>query len=239
MPIDLRLTAIPAPADAPLASFFTTAASGAEGAEDIAVAVQGASTAGLDSYLGGPAADVLAACEATGAAGDTAVTVAHVDGAARRVVFLGLGDGSEPDMRKAGAALGRQLSAGRRVLVSAAREQPAGRVRAFAEGLLLGSYQFSLASGPEPGLGPDGPPGEVRMLVGDGESHLAAVAQARTIADAVALARDLVNMPSARKTPAWLAEQAALAAAASGLSVRIWEPDELAAEGFGGLLAVG
>jgi len=77
------------------------------------------------------------------------------------------------------------------------------------------------------------------MLVGAGESHLAAVAQARTIADAVGLARDLVNMPSARKTPAWLAEQAALAAAASGLSVRIWEPDELAAEGFGGLLAVG
>jgi leucyl aminopeptidase len=239
LPIDIRLTAIPTPADTPLASFFSTAASGAEGAEDIVVAVQGASTAGLDPYLGGPAADVLAACEAAGDAGDVAVTVAHVDGTARRVVFLGLGDGSEPDMRKAGAALGRRLSPGRRVLVSAAREQPAEAVRAFAEGLLLGSYEFSLASGREPGAAPDGPPGEVRMLVGAGESHPAAVARARTIAGAVALARDLVNMPSARKTPAWLAAEAARVAAASGLSVRVREPDELAAEGFGGLLAVG
>jgi leucyl aminopeptidase len=239
LPIDIRLTAIPAPADTPLASFFTTAASGAEGAEDIAVAVQGAGTAGLDPHLGGPAADVLAACEATGDAGDVAVTVAHVGGTARRVVFLGLGDETGPDMRKAGAALGRRLLPGRRMLVSAAREQPAEAVRAFTEGLLLGSYQFSLASGREPGVRPDGPPGEVRMLVGAGESYPAAVAQARTIAEAVALARDLVNMPSARKTPAWLAGEAVRVAAASGLSVRVWEPDELAAEGFGGLLAVG
>ena len=153
MPIDIRLTAIPTSVDTPLASYFTVAASGAEDAEDIVVPVQGASTAGLDPYLGGPAADVLAACEATGEAGDITVTVAHVDGTARRVMFLGLGDGSRQDMRKAGAALGRRLSPGRRVLTSAAREQPAEAVRAFAEGLLLGSYQFSLASRPEPGEG--------------------------------------------------------------------------------------
>ena len=70
-------------------------------------------------------------------------------------------------------------------------------------------------------------------------SQPAAVDEARTIAGAVALARDLVNMPSVRKTPGWLAEEAARVAAASGLSVRIWEPDQLAADGFGGLLAVG
>jgi leucyl aminopeptidase len=241
LPIDIRLTAIPTTVDTPLASYFTVAASGAEGAEDIVVPVQGASTAGLDPYLGGPAADVLAACEATGEAGDIAVTVAHVDGAARRVMFLGLGDGSRQDMRKAGAALGRRLPPGRRVLTSAAREQPAEAVRAFAEGLLLGSYQFSLASRPEPGegAGQDEPPGEVRMLIGAGDGQLAAVDEARTIAGAVGLARDLVNMPSARKTPGWLAAEAVRIAADSGLSVRIWEPDELAAEGFGGVLGVG
>jgi len=241
LPIDIRLTAIPTPADTPLASYFTGAVSGAEDVEDIAVAVQDASTAGLDPYLGGPAAGVLAACEATGDAGDVAVTVAHVDGTARRVLFLGLGDGSEKDMRKAGAALGRRLAPGRRVLTSAARAQPAEAVRAFAEGLLLGCYQFSLASGREPGrgAGPGEPPGEVRMLVGAGDSQPAAVDEARAIAGAVALARDLVNMPSARKTPGWLAAEAVRVAADSGLSVRIWEPGELAAEGFGGLLGVG
>jgi leucyl aminopeptidase len=249
LPIDIRLTAIPAPADMPLSSYLTTATSGADGVEDIAVPVQGASAAGLDPYLGGPAAGVLAAVEATGDAGGIAVTVAHVAGTARRLLFVGLGDGAEADMRKAGAALGRRLTPGRRLLTSAAAEQPAEAVRAFTEGLLLGSYQFALTSGADPGdprdpgaeagAGPGGPPGEVRMLVGEGDSQAAAVAQARTIAEAVALARDLVNMPSVRKTPAWLAAEAVRAAAASGLSVRIWEPDELAAEGFGGLLGVG
>jgi leucyl aminopeptidase len=137
-------------------------------------------------------------------------------------------------MRKAGAALGRQVARGRRVLTTAARAQPAAGVRAFTEGLLLGGYRFSLASSaPEAG-----PPGEVRMLVGAADSG-AAVAEGRTVADAVALARDLANMPSARKSPAWLAGEAARVAAASGLSARIWDPGELAAEGFGGVLAVG
>src|SRR5262249_41057981 len=42
-----------------------------------------------------------------------------------------------------------------------------------------------------------------------------------------------------RKAPAGLAAEAARAAAASGLTVRVREPAELAAEGFGGILAVG
>jgi hypothetical protein len=47
------------------------------------VAVQGAETAGLDPYLGGPAADVLAACDATGKAGEVTPAVMWVAGAAR------------------------------------------------------------------------------------------------------------------------------------------------------------
>ena len=70
MPIDIRLTAIPAPAGGPLAVHLAAVAGGADDGEDIVVAVQGAETAGLDPYLGGPAADVLAACDATGKAGD-------------------------------------------------------------------------------------------------------------------------------------------------------------------------
>jgi hypothetical protein len=47
LPIDLRLTAIPAPAGIPLAAHL--AAAGCPGGEDIAVAVPGAETAGLDT----------------------------------------------------------------------------------------------------------------------------------------------------------------------------------------------
>ncbi len=101
MPIDIQLTAIPAPADAPLAEYFSAAGTAGDG-EDIAVAVQDAGAAGLEPYLGG-----------------------------------------------------------------------------------------------------------------------------------------LTNTPSAAKTPAWLASEAVRVAAGSGLTARIREPGELAAEGFGGILAVG
>jgi leucyl aminopeptidase len=241
LPIDIRLTTIRAPADTPLAAHVAAAGGPEGGGADLVVPVQGAEEAGLEPYLGVPAADVIAACGATGDAGDVAGTVVRVDGKARRLLFLGLGDGSEADMRKAGAALGRRAH-GRLVLTSAAQGRPAGAVRAFAEGLLLGSYQFSLAPHRETGEGDADHPGEIRLLVADtaaGAAAVAAVDEARAVAEAVALARDLTNMPSARKTPAWLASEAVRVAAASGLSVRIWEPGELAAAGFGGLLAVG
>jgi len=78
------------------------------------------------------------------------------------------------------------------------------------------------------------------MLVSAGDERaVAAVSAACAVADAVGLARDLANMPSDRKTPAWLAGEAARAAAGRGLTVRVREPGELAAEGFGGILAVG
>jgi hypothetical protein len=69
LPIDIRLTAIPAAAGVPLASHLATVTGEADG-EDIVVAVQDAETAGLDAYLGGPAAEALAACAATGEAGE-------------------------------------------------------------------------------------------------------------------------------------------------------------------------
>ena len=236
MPIDIRLTAIPAPAGVPLDAHLAALVGGADDGEDIVVAVQGAETAGLDPYLGGPAAEVLAACDATGQAGDITPVAMRAGDKPRRLLLLGLGDESVADMRKAGAALGRRASPERGMLAAAALGQPAESVRAFAEGLLLGSYRFSLASG----AAGEGGPSEVRLLVSAGDQEsTAAVSAARAAADAAALARDLSNMPSSRKTPAWLAGEAARVAAASGLAVRVREPGELAAEGFGGILAVG
>ena len=51
------------------------------------------------------------------------------------------------------------------------------------------------------------------------DGHADALAAARTVAGAVALARDLTNTPSGRKTPAWLADEAVAVAAAAGLTV--------------------
>ncbi|MBO0776308.1 MAG: leucyl aminopeptidase family protein, partial [Actinobacteria bacterium] len=80
--------------------------------------------------------------------------------------------------------------------------------------------------------------GQARLLLA-GTDAAAAVDRAAVVAGAVALARDLANTPSAVKTPAWLASQAGEVAAASGLTVAVAAEDELAARGFGGLLAVG
>ncbi|HEY0697692.1 MAG TPA: leucyl aminopeptidase family protein, partial [Micromonospora sp.] len=81
---------------------------------------------------------------------------------------------------------------------------------------------------------------EGRVVVADPARHEPALTRARVTAEMTCLARDLTNMPSSVKNPAWFAEQVATAAAPyDGLTVTVREPDQLAEEGFGGILAVG
>jgi leucyl aminopeptidase len=235
LPINLRLSALVAGGHESVAARAGHAGAGGEDEEDLAVAVPepGAGTAGPDHHLGIPVAGLVSACGATRDAGDVAAVGAILDGTPRRVLLLGLGERSPEHLRKAGSALGARLTRGRRVLTSAAYGQPDEGVRAFAEGLLLSTYRFSLATRP-----PERGTGEVRLLV-SGPGAASQVQQAISVAEAVAVARDLANTPSARKSPAWLAEEAVRVVSGSGVAARIWEPDELAAHGFGGLLAVG
>jgi leucyl aminopeptidase len=58
-------------------------------------------------------------------------------------------------------------------------------------------------------------------------------------ARAARVARDLANTPSNEKDPAWLAGQARELAKLGGLQVTVRDEKQLAAERFGGLLAVG
>ncbi len=240
MPIDTQLIAVATHGARPLAGYLAGPDGGAHGAtgapRPIVVPVQGAESAGIDSYLGAPAADVIARCEATGNAGDLTSAVIGANGGPGPFLFLGLGDGSAAAMRKAGAAVGRRVAPGRTMITSALLGQPAEAVHAFIVGLLLGSYRWSQKRDE---ADPREPPGEVWLLLDGPDGHPDAVAAARTVAGAVALARDLTNTPSARKTPAWLAAQAVAVAAGAGLTARVWDADELAAQGFGGLIAVG
>ena len=61
----------------------------------------------------------------------------------------------------------------------------------------------------------------------------------RRTADAVRLARDLTNTPSSTKSPQWLVQQARSVARREGLAIEVRDHRRLAAEGFGGLIAVG
>ncbi len=78
------------------------------------------------------------------------------------------------------------------------------------------------------------------MLVDDPEALAGTLDAARTTAEMTRLARDLTNTPSSTKNPEWFAAQVAGAASGrTGLHLRVRGPQELAAEGFGGILAVG
>jgi leucyl aminopeptidase len=200
----------------------------------------------LDEFLAVRADDVVKAAQLTGRAGQAAQTMAQAGSATIRIVFLGVGDRSPIALRRAGGELGRMLQPGQRALSSVVAGWPADQVRVFAEGVLLGSYRYTEKST----VSDQVKDAELRLLVtpdGSDASREAGaageaaevIAEAATVATAVALARDLTNTPSLLKTPQWLADVAVQVAADSGLVARIWTDHELLSAGFGGLTAVG
>jgi leucyl aminopeptidase len=131
-------------------------------------------------------------------------------------------------VRRAAGELGRELGAGVHRLD--ARDIVGDRLSALVEGLVLGSYRFTRASAPEPG------PERIELC---GATDEAAIERGNRLAAATVWARDLGNVRSNEKTPAWLAGQAARALSALGVGVSERGVEWLREEGFGGLLAVG
>jgi leucyl aminopeptidase len=187
----------------------------------------------------------------------------------RRVLLTGIGDGDEKGWRAAGAALARAAAKDDELTVVLPESANAGAVRGLAEGLWLASYTFNLtqrrigsalereAEAPvrlnAPGRrtaeifvdpDPEQTLRKVTVLVADASDvdrdYESALAEAYSVATATRFARDLTNMPSEEKTPAWFADQVAkVAAGKTGLDVRVWAGAELAEAGFGGVVAVG
>lgn len=168
-----------------------------------------------------------------------------------RLLLCGVGGGDEAGWRMAGAAIARAAGKLPSVRVALPAGTPAPAVRGLAEGLWLAAYRFVAAGdGPARGAGrpvranggsPDTPAlRRVTIAVDDPSGYRQALAVAQATAQATSLARDLTNTPSSRKNPAWLAHQAERAAAGRpGLKVTVRGPEQLAREGFGGVLAVG
>ena len=186
----------------------------------------------LDALLPVGTQQLLAAYEHDAQAGEAIESAITAAGRVIRVLFLGLGDQSPAALRRAGAALGRRCADGKVAVADLGTLEAGQGLVAFTEGVLLGGYQFSLR-----GAFDDG--GEVRMLARDVEASAPALRRAEVVASAVAIARDLANTPSAGKSPQWLATEATRLTEGRGVTARVWPEDELAAAGFGGLLAVG
>jgi leucyl aminopeptidase len=195
--------------------------------------------------LGTDQIDVTAALTALGATGklEEITKIPTADRLATPVVAaVGLGAAPSPEdseryrylerLRRAAGVATRDLSSGRirRIAIALPADQP-DEAEAVALGALLGSYAFrkyrtSAADH-----------GDVELILYTAQE--AAVSRARILAEAMTLVRDLVNTAPADLVPADLAAAAERVAAASGLGVQVLDEDELAKQGFGGILAVG
>ncbi|QGN45596.1 leucyl aminopeptidase family protein [Micromonospora sp. WMMD558] len=207
---------------------------GGEGAGDDAPAVPVPTAVTLPDGVADEAAALAPAARSTGRAGEvrTQFRPGRTPGV---LVLLGIGDGEEGSWRRAGAALVRAVADETHVTIALPPDASPAAVRGIYEGLLLASYRFRLTdAGGVPALT------GVDLLVADPDRYAAVVETARTTARLTRWARDLTNTPSSVKNPEWFAGQvAAHAAGAPDLHLRVREPAELAAEGFGGILAVG
>ncbi|GAB3449294.1 leucyl aminopeptidase [Streptomonospora sediminis] len=205
-----------------------------------ATAGAGLDPADLDARLPASIAALIGHYELTGDPGEIAQFPADLGAGLVRVVLLGVGRGTPADLRRAGAALsrtakGRARAATTVALLEAVADGGAAGLRAFAEGALLASYRFTLASAAKGAAGP-----ETLELVGaDSDAATAAIGRGEALARATALARDLINTPSQEKDPAWLAARAEEVASAAGLQSEVWDEQALKSGGFGAILAVG
>jgi leucyl aminopeptidase len=151
-----------------------------------------------------------------------------------RFHLVGTGTGTPAHLRRAAAAAAR-LGRGRATLLTSLAAG-AGRqeARAVVEGLLLGGY-----GAPAQGIRSRADSAAVLRAVLLGPLPSGAVDAGSSHARATITARDLTNTPANVKSPAWLADRAATLARVAGLEVEVLDERDLAAHGFGGLLAVG
>ncbi|UQX87701.1 leucyl aminopeptidase family protein [Jatrophihabitans telluris] len=148
------------------------------------------------------------------------------------VLLVGLGDNSPADLRLAGVAIGRVIATlDEQTGVTVAIDAPGyEQSTALAEGLVLGGYDFTQAGDADAVL-------HTVDLIGElDRSGLTAGDEA---ADAAGWARDLGNTPASVLDPARFGELADQQLSAAGCRVTVRDEAWLAAQGFGGVLAVG
>ena len=156
-------------------------------------------------------------------------------------IAVGVGDDKPTPaiLRNAAAALVR--AAGKRTSIATSLADLDGNDAATAsqavvEGALLAGYRYQGLKS-EPALGGLQ---ELTLVVGDKRSAGAKLGADRgsVTAAAARLARDLANTPPAHLTARMIADKAVELAAASGIGVEVFNKDQLAAMGCGGMIGV-
>jgi leucyl aminopeptidase len=212
----------------------------------------------LDQSLGGHLLERAKAEEFAGKPGQVLYTD-RMNGksGARAIAVVGAGDMNGFDAGKlrdvAAAAIRVARRAGARQVTIAlppvAPKQSDRAVQLAVEGALLGSYRFVKYRNDE-AKKPD-PIATVKLTTERGKggkkgkppaqpkAMKAAIQRAERVAEAVYLARDLINEPAAFATPVRLADEAKGLAKKHGLGVKVYSPAECEKLGMGMFLAVG
>jgi leucyl aminopeptidase len=201
-------------------------------ADDVPVLGAGAAEAGRS--IGLDLAALLTTRRVTGKGGEVvAVPIGGPD--LRLLLLVGLGEETDTDHRRAGAAVARASFDHESVATSIPAGGDGGALTAFVIGTMLGSFVFHWRS-----KGPEHEPVRRVVLAGlAGDDHAAALERGLALGGAGWRSRMLATVPSNLKSPQWLAEQAEQIAAENGLSVEVWDEHKLGKQGFGGILGVG
>ena len=177
----------------------------------------------------------------TGGEGDVAVFQTHGALPCRYVLLAGVGDATAPRgwyaLAHAAVSQARALSATSAAIALSGKPVSAALLETVAEGLRLSSYRFqrlkSAAPSEQPGLK------RLALLVPHTSAALRdALRHADVMAAATCYARDLINLPAAIVTPAYLADEARRIAHAHALRARVLDARGIKRLRLGALLGV-
>lgn len=181
----------------------------------------------IEDYFHINLVDELTFFSPTGKAGELfEIPVLHDETEIDRLYLVGVGDNSLASLRAAGAALGRKVK-GKAVHLISLVPTSKSEVKAHSVSIILGTYLWNLKTSAQTEIP------AISIATAEEET----IAEARSIAEALVTARDLIHTPSNIKNPEWMAQEARKIAAAKGLEIKVLAGKEIAE--FGGLVAVG
>jgi leucyl aminopeptidase len=164
----------------------------------------------------------------------------HADGARFLVIGLGRREDVDPERLRVAAALAAQeagrLQAGSVAWALPESDEDAAAAEALVTGTILGSYHFDRFKTADP----EEPAPRIESLTLLAPAGVAAAAEtARVCATAQNRARDLQSTPANVATPTFLAARAEeIALDHEAVTVDVLGPEQIAAKGMGGLVAV-
>ena len=189
----------------------------------------------LDKAFGGSLEQALKEIGATGKAGDLVRLPSLGAVAARSLLVVGLGaDEPSLDVLRDAAGSAVRASAGSETVALALPASSEEKARAVALGAALGAYSFGGYRGDD---AQRSPVSSVLLLVDDPKT--VDLESVEILAQAVSLARDLVNTPPSTLGPVEFADRAVAVASELGLAFEVLHKPELESGGYGGLLGVG